>query len=109
MYAGDSERITNRRRDVMEFTLDTTTILWFVLLGLSVSGLHWMMAYDALEDLVCRKKVVGRWKAPWALAIILLTCLGPLVYIVFHFDIGPRSDPEEDPWYEDRWRIKRYK
>ena len=93
----------------MEFAPDITTILWFALLGLSVSALHWMMVYNALEDLVYRKNVVGRWKAPWALAIIFLTCLGPLVYIILHFDFGPRGDVEEEPWYEDRWRIKRYK
>ena len=93
----------------MEMALETKIVLWFVLVGLAVALLHWKMAFESIEDLISRERVVGPWKAPWAVAIIFLTCVGSLVYMTAHPDIGTQSQPEDDRGYDDPWQIKRYK
>ncbi len=61
-------------------------------LGLVAFGiLHWVLAVMLLEDLSTRKHVLGGRKAPWAAAILLLTFVGSVAYLLCHPDIfyGP--------------------
>jgi hypothetical protein len=51
-----------------------------VLFGLA----HWVLAGILLQDLVGRRKVFGRRKAPWAISIIFIPCFGSLTYLAFH-------------------------
>lgn len=95
----------------MELAMETKIVLWCLFVGLSVSLLHWKMAFDAINDLVDRgeENIVGHWKTPWALAIVFLTCIGSLIYMMAHIDIGgPQNRHEDDRWYDDPWQIKRY-
>ena len=55
------------------------------ILGLAVFGvLHWVLAAMLLQDLASRKRVLGGHKGPWALAIIIVTFLGSLAYLLCH-------------------------
>ncbi len=49
-----------------------------------ISVLHWVLAIMLLRDLANRRKVLGGRKAPWAIAIILVTFLGSLLYLLCH-------------------------
>ena len=60
--------------------METERIIALILLGI----LHWVLAVMLLQDLVKRDKVLGGRKAPWAVAIILVTALGSLLYILCH-------------------------
>ncbi|MFC1846243.1 hypothetical protein ACFLYM_02370 [Chloroflexota bacterium] len=55
-------------------------IIRIVLLGV----VHWVLAGILLHDLAYREKVFGGHKAPWAIMIILILCLGSLLYLMFH-------------------------
>jgi hypothetical protein len=55
------------------------------ILGLAVFGiLHWVLAAMLLQDLASRKRVLGGRKAPWAVAIMLLTFVGSIAYLLCH-------------------------
>ena len=60
--------------------VDVILILKIVLLGL----IHWMLVPLELRALVERRQVIGGRKAPWAVAIVFITCLGSLLYLIFH-------------------------
>lgn len=48
------------------------------------SLMHWLLVSLALGNLVETQQVLGRRKAPWVAAIVLLTCLGPIFYLMLH-------------------------
>lgn len=56
------------------------------------SLMHWVLALILLEDLGDRNRVLGGRKWPWAIAIIFITFLGSLVYLLFHPKIFYGSD-----------------
>ncbi len=56
---------------------------WFLTLVL-FGVLHVMLAVMLLHDLIDRERVLGGHKAPWALVIIFLTFVGPLLYLLCH-------------------------
>ena len=60
--------------------VDVILITKIVLLAI----IHWMLVPLALQALIERRRVVGGRKAPWAVAIVFLTCLGSLFYLIFH-------------------------
>jgi len=55
-------------------------IIRIILLGV----IHWILAGFLLHDLAYREKVFGGHKAPWAIVIIFILCLGSLIYLMFH-------------------------
>ena len=68
--------------------MDLERVLALVLFSI----LHWVLAIMLLHDLTTRKKVLGGRKAPWAIAIILVTFLGSLLYLLCHPAIFYGSD-----------------
>ncbi len=68
--------------------MDLERVLALVLFSI----LHWVLAIMLLHDLTNRKKVLGGRKAPWAIAIILVTFLGSLLYLLCHPAIFYGSD-----------------
>ncbi len=68
--------------------MDLERVLALVLFSI----LHWVLAIMLLHDLINRKKVLGGRKAPWAIAIILVTFLGSLLYLLCHPAIFYGSD-----------------
>jgi len=61
------------------------------------SLMHWVLALMLLEDLGDRKRVLGGRKWPWAIAIIFVTFLGSLVYLLCHPKIFYGSDDKDGP------------
>lgn len=76
--------------------MEADWILRFVFLGIA----HWALAGLMLDDLAKREKVLGGRKAPWAIIIIFITCLGSILYLLFHPQILAPGD-------RPRWRRKR--
>jgi hypothetical protein len=60
--------------------LNSERVLGFIVFGV----LHWVLAAMLLHDLANRKRVLGGRKAPWAVAIILVTFVGSLAYLLCH-------------------------
>lgn len=60
--------------------IDVILIAKIVLLAL----IHWMLVPLALQALIEKRRVMGGRKAPWAVAIVFMTCLGSLLYLIFH-------------------------
>ncbi len=67
-------------------------ILRLVLLGI----LHWVLAVMLLHDLASRRRVLGGRKAPWAIAIVLATFLGSLLYLLCHPQIFREEDDKPE-------------
>ena len=67
-------------------------IIRIVLLGI----VHWILAGILLHDLAYREKVFGGHKAPWAVVIIFILCLGSLLYLMFHPQIVIRDFDRND-------------
>lgn len=60
--------------------MELEVIVKMVFIGLA----HLMLVRLALENLVVRQRVLGGRKAPWVVAILFITLLGPLSYWVLH-------------------------
>ncbi len=58
--------------------------------------LHLVLAMMLLRDLADRKRVLGGRKAPWAIAILFVTFLGSLLYLLCHPKIFYGSDDGSD-------------
>ena len=56
-------------------------VLRIVLIGI----VHWILAGIVLQDLVYRPKVFGGRKSTWAIIIlVIMPCVGSLIYLLFH-------------------------
>lgn len=67
-------------------------IIRIILFGI----VHWILAGIMLHDLVYREKVFGGRKAPWAVMILFIFCLGSLLYLSFHPQIVIRDFERTD-------------
>lgn len=65
-------------------------ILALILLGV----LHLVLAGMLLDDLARRRRILGRRKAPWAVAIVFIAFVGPLLYMLCHPRMFYSSDDE---------------
>jgi len=73
--------------------MDPEWILRIVLFGI----VHWILAGVLLHDLASRQKVFGGRKWSWAVVIVLITCFGSLLYLLFHPQIlNPDSNQKEN-------------
>lgn len=54
--------------------------------------LHLVLAIMLLNDLAGRERVLGGRKAPWVIAILFITFLGSLAYLLCHPKIFYDSD-----------------
>ena len=75
--------------------MDVEIVLKIVLLGL----IHWMLVPIALKGLIERERVPGGWKGLWALPVVFVTCLGPLLFLIFD-ELYPQPKTQVD---YDRW------
>lgn len=75
--------------------IDGIMIAKIVLLGL----IHWMLVPLALQSLLSREHVIGRRKAPWALTIISMACVGSLIYLIFHPQLEVEPQAQTERWY----------
>lgn len=76
-------------------------VLRIVLIGIA----HWILAGIVLRDLVYRQKVFGGRKWIWATVILLvMPCLGSLIYLLFHPQIiGQSGSPDEHDSDRNDW------
>ena len=74
--------------------VDVILIVKIVLLGL----IHWMLVPLALQALIQRRRVLGSRKAPWAVAIVFITCLGSLFYLIFHPQTQTETQAQTELW-----------
>ena len=76
--------------------IDTLLIVKIVLLGI----IHWTLVPLALQALINRNQVLGGRKAPWAIAIIFITCLGSLLFLICHpqMQTQTKSSTQTEPW-----------
>lgn len=76
--------------------IDAILILKIVLLGI----IHWMLVPLALQALINKKHVLGGRKAPWAIAIIFVTCLGSLLFLICNpqMQTQTESSTQTEPW-----------
>jgi hypothetical protein len=49
-----------------------------------LSVVHWVLAGFMLQDMASRPKVFGGHKAFWVIAVVIIPCLGSLLYLAFH-------------------------
>jgi len=85
--------------------MDWKTMAPIISLAVVLGLVHWGLVRIALEDLVQRDRVIGGRKAPWALAIVFVNCLGSLVYLIAHPELGATKDETVLPKgvYTMRW------
>jgi hypothetical protein len=71
--------------------MDLEMILKIVLLGL----VHWALVPIALTNLIQRQRVFGQIKGFWVPAILFITCIGPLAYLIIH-ELVPQPQTQAD-------------
>lgn len=72
----------------MESISETGIMIRVVALALLFGIAHWGFVKMALEDIIQRERVIGGKKAPWVLAILFITCLGSVLYLVVHPELN---------------------
>ena len=72
--------------------MDLEWYLRLVILGIT----YWVLILMMLQDIGKRKRVLGNKKWPWAMAIMLVGFLGPLLYLACHPQVffSPGEDGE---------------
>jgi len=70
--------------------MDIEQIFALIMIGV----LHLVLAGMLLNDLSNRKRVLGGRKAPWAVAILFITFVGPILYLLCHPRIFYGNDDE---------------
>ena len=65
--------------------METEALTRIMVLAVGLGIIHWTVVPMALERLFDRPKVIGS-KFLWGVAIVSVTCLGSLVYLLLHPD-----------------------
>jgi hypothetical protein len=72
--------------------MDLDWIIRLVLLGI----MHWVLAIMMLQDLVTRRRIIGGLKWPWAVAIVFVTFVGSVIYLLCHPRVIIGDDQEDE-------------
>ena len=70
--------------------MESEALIRVIVFSVGLGLIHWAMVPVTLERLFSRPKVVGS-KALWAVAIVCLTCVGSLAYLLMHLDAEVES------------------
>ncbi len=65
--------------------METEALTRIMVLAVCIGIVHWTIVPMALERLFDRPKVIGS-KFLWGVAIVSVTCLGSLAYLLLHPD-----------------------
>jgi uncharacterized membrane protein len=76
--------------------MENEAIVRFLVLGAGLGAIHWVVVPMVLERLFSRPKVLGN-RAMWVLAVVTLTCVGSLAYLLVH------PDPENETGLDRKW------
>jgi hypothetical protein len=66
--------------------MEREVVVRIIALAVGLGLIHWAVVPMVLERLFCRPKVLGS-RALWGVAIVSLTCLGSLAYLLVHPDV----------------------
>jgi uncharacterized membrane protein YwzB len=77
--------IAGEDTDVWRRTMEREAVVRIIVLAVGLGVVHWAFVPMVLERLFSRPKVAGS-RALWGLAIVSLTCVGSLVYLLVHPD-----------------------
>lgn len=84
--------------------METDAIVRIVVMAIALGIIHWGLVAITLERLVDRPKVVGN-KALWGAAILFITCLGSLSYLLVHPDTDREAEASREccggNWWDD--------
>ena len=69
--------------------MEREALVRVIVFAVGLGVIHWAVVPMVLERLFSRPKVLGS-RTMWGLAIVVLTCVGSLAYLVVH------PDPEDE-------------
>jgi hypothetical protein len=75
--------------------MEREAVVRIVVLAVGLGIIHWTVVPLALERLFSRPKVLGS-RALWGVAIVSLTCLGSLAYLLVHPDVENETDLDRE-------------
>ena len=80
--------------------MEREALVRVIVLAVGLGVIHWAVVPMVLERLFSRPKVFGS-RAVWGLAIVSLTCVGSLAYLLVH------PDPENETGIDRRraWKV----
>lgn len=82
--------------------METEAIVRIVVMAVALGIVHWALVPITLERLVDRPKVVGN-KVVWGAAIVFITCLGSLSYLLLHPDTERGTETSRECCSDNRW------
>jgi len=65
--------------------MESEALVRVIAFAVGLGVIHWAVVPMVLERLFSRPKVVGS-RALWGVAIVCLTCVGSLAYLLVHLD-----------------------
>ena len=75
--------------------MEIEAVVRIIVLAVGLGIIHWAVVPMVLERLFCRPKVIGS-RALWGVAIVSLTCLGSLAYLLVHPDVENETDLDRE-------------
>jgi uncharacterized membrane protein YwzB len=80
--------------------MEREALLRIIVLAVGLGVIHWAVVPMVLERLFSRPKVVGS-RALWGIAIVCLTCVGSLAYLLVHPDPDNTKDFDREACRND--------
>jgi uncharacterized membrane protein YwzB len=75
--------------------MEREAVVRIIVLAVALGLIHWAVVPMVLERLFCRPKVVGS-RALWGVAIVSLTCVGSIAYLLVHPDVENETDLDRE-------------
>jgi hypothetical protein len=75
--------------------MEREAVVRIIALAVGLGIIHWAVVPMVLERLFCRPKVLGG-KFLWGVAIVSLTCVGSIAYLLVHPDTENETDLERE-------------
>jgi uncharacterized membrane protein YwzB len=66
--------------------MEREAVIRIITLAVGLALVHWAVVPMVLERLFCRPKVIGS-RFLWGVAIVCLTCVGSLAFLLVHPDV----------------------
>ena len=83
--------------------METEALVRIIAFAVGLGVIHWAVVPMVLERLFSRPKVVGS-KFLWGVAIVSLTCVGSLAYLLVHPDAESETGLDRGRVWKVTWR-----